>query len=83
MNKNEVNEKILGIIRSILGINKVMTHMDMFTLGIDSISFVEIVVAIENEFQIYFEDEMLIFGRIEKVEDFTNYVVSSLKLENK
>lgn len=46
---------------------------------IDSITFVKMVVELEEEFHFEFEDEMLSFSKNEKVEDFVKYVESRLK----
>ena len=46
--------------------------------SIDSITFVKIIVALEEEFGFEFEDEMLSFSKIASVEDLVNYVESRL-----
>ena len=43
---------------------------------VDSITFVNIVVDIEDEFDFEFEDDMLIVSKFETVNDFINYVLS-------
>lgn len=46
---------------------------------IDSITFIKMVVQLEETFSFEFEDEMLSVSKIEKVEDLVDYVESCLK----
>ena len=46
---------------------------------IDSITFVKMIVALEEEFNFEFEDNMLSLSKIVKVEDMVNYVESRLE----
>lgn len=43
-------------------------------LGIDSLSFMEIVIAVENRYQVFFEDDYLSIDAFERVESLFAYV---------
>ncbi len=47
-------------------------------IGVDSIGFVKIVVAIENKYNFEFEDEMLQSTCFLSIYDFVNYVINQI-----
>ncbi|WP_113700940.1 acyl carrier protein [Nonomuraea lactucae] len=47
-------------------------------LGYDSLSFIELVLRVENEFGVEFDDERLDYRRFERVGDLLRYVESLL-----
>lgn len=59
----EIQKKALKIIYTCIGqdyFNSISLDMDFDSLGLDSITFITMVVALENEFGFEFEDEMLL-----------------------
>lgn len=49
-------------------------------MGVDSLIFIRLVVMLENEFSIEFDDEALLIERFEKINDLQQYIQD--KLEN-
>jgi len=75
--------KIIRIITELsyeLGLDINGFSNDLSKLGLDSINFIQIVVSIEEEFQIEFEDEFLDYSRYLLLEDLCEYVERQLKL---
>ena len=75
-----MKEKIFSCIQDCVREQSIVLRYDsILSESIDSITFVNIVVALEEEFGFEFEDEMLSVFVLEKVEDLVNYVESCLK----
>lgn len=45
-------------------------------IGFNSITFIKMVISVEDTFQFYFEDEMLDYNRYETLWDISDYVHS-------
>lgn len=74
-----MKEKILTFIQANVMEQDIELQPDsILEESIDSITFVKIIVALEEEFGFEFEDEMLSFSKIASVEDLVNYVESRL-----
>ena len=43
-------------------------------MGLNSITFIQLIVALENEFDIEFEDEMLDYKKISKIKHLCDYI---------
>ena len=70
-----MKDKIIQIIKDACALEEeVKENSDLKTLSLDSLSFVEMLVNIENEFEIEFEDEELNFFDWENVSDLINAV---------
>lgn len=77
--KNEHIEKIVSIVDSIIEkavITSLMLDDDLRQIGMDSISFIRIVVSLEDEFAIEFPDDYLL---IEKMSTL-NKIISTVEL---
>lgn len=75
-----MKEKILSYIQNSFKEQPSELRLDSVLAEVtDSITFIKLVVALEEEFDFEFEDEMLSVARIEKVEDLVNYVESCLE----
>ncbi len=61
-------------------INEVNNNDDLFALGMDSISSIKIVVALEEEFDFEFEDEKLSFETLHTINNILKYLNQRLKL---
>lgn len=81
---NDNTEIVLNIITKVLDesgikIDSVGIEEKLDDLGINSLSFIKIVVAIEEQFKIEFDDEDLTKIKFKFVKDIINYV--NLKLQ--
>lgn len=71
---NDITEKILSILRG-MGINVEDNDSDFITENnIDSITFIEIILSIEEEFSILVPDEYLIMEEANTVSKITDFV---------
>lgn len=84
---NEITKKIKEII--IKNIPKLKTNMDqmddnmdLFALGMDSLSSIKIVVQIELEFDIEFSDEDLNFETLHTINNLCQYVQKRMNNTN-
>lgn len=74
-----MKDKIIQIIKDACALEEeVKENSDLKTLSLDSLSFVEMLVNIETEFEIEFEDEELNFFDWENVSDLINAVKEKL-----
>ena len=58
MSKNEICEKIIEILDDIIGV-RIEANDDLKLNGIDSLSIVNLIVGVEEEFKIIFSDDDL------------------------
>jgi len=72
-------ERILNLFENICGIEKPSSITKFVDMNIDSITFIKLIVNIENEFEIEFEDEALLVEKYETIEDMHNYVLTLSK----
>lgn len=70
--------KIITMIAETLEIkeDELNCEADLREMGIDSISFIRIVIALENNLDFEFDDENLTVERFNTLQDLINYVVS-------
>ncbi len=54
---------------------------DLFNCGITSVLFVKIAVALEEKFDIIFEEDRLFLNAFESMGEFIDYVISLLPVE--
>lgn len=74
-----MREKILSYIQDSVKEQSIELQLDSILADlIDSITFVKMVVSLEEEFDLEFEDQMLIISKFEKTEDLVDYVKSRL-----
>ncbi len=77
MNKQIIKEKLKDIIIKIKDDNSVLINEDtsmINDLGFDSMMYVELVVEVEETFDILFEDEYLKSNSIDKAGDLIQYI---------
>ena len=75
----DISKKALEIIISNLNensLNEISLDMDFNSIGLDSITFIKIIVALETEFGFEFEDEMLLITKFPTVKTMVEYVES-------
>ena len=58
---------------------KLQPEVELTSLGINSLLFIKLVVAIEDEFDIEFDDDDLDAGKLKTVEDFMDYIEARLE----
>ena len=80
MRSNEISEKVLDIIKTNIGIEIYPWQFDedLNVIGIDSISFIQIVVALEDNFEIEIPDEKLLMEEMGTFNKITMVVASAL-----
>lgn len=69
--ENQINE----MLKSILEIEEVSPDTPLVDLGLSSIDFIKLVVAIEDQYDIQFDDNDLDPGQFVKVSDIYQYVL--------
>lgn len=76
-------ERVLELVRtrSFMG-NEVKREDEFSTIGINSIDLVDLIVSIEDEFQICFNDSILNVERFRTVEDVIELVNNQLSAAN-
>ena len=76
------HKKILEIVNELFPAleNEISLNTDLNTVGLDSISFIRIIVALEEEYDFEFDDEMLDISIYKTIKDFIHYV--DKKIEN-
>ena len=81
----EIEERVLKIIAnniSISSYSEIDTSANLANIGVDSISFIRIVVSIEREFDFEFDDEMLVITYFPTVKAIIDYVRKKTKEHN-
>lgn len=80
MSSNEISEKVLDIIKTNIGIEIYPWQFDedLNVIGIDSISFIQIVVALEDNFEIEIPDEKLMLEEMGTFNKIIMVVASAL-----
>ncbi len=72
----ELNERALQVIKNNLSeITDVKIDDKLHDLNINSIAFIQIIVALESEFEFEFEDEKLLFSEFPTIKDMVDYVI--------
>lgn len=80
MNSNEISEKVLDIIKTNIEIEICPWQLDedLTVMGMDSVSFIQIVVALEDNFEIEIPDEKLLLEEMGTLNKITMVVASAL-----
>lgn len=61
--------------------NEIKPETKFVEFGTNSISFIKIIVDVENEFDIEFDDEKLSTNDFQTVQDLCNYIDANMKEE--
>jgi len=56
--------------------NNISLDMDFNSIGLDSITFIKTIVALESEFDFEFDDEMLLITKFPTIRSMVEYVES-------
>lgn len=79
--ENEITETIVGIIKEKLhGYSEISIESNLKEVGVDSLSFINIIVAIENKYEFQFDDEKLSFAEFPNVLSLVLYVIEKVKV---
>lgn len=60
-------------------VKAMMNNEDLSTLNLNSVSYIKLIVELENEFQIQFEDETLQSGFFITITDICEYILQKKK----
>ncbi len=79
---SELEEKIIAIVKEELKLSgrDILLQDKLLPMGVDSINFIKILVTLEDEFDIEFEDQNLRLENFECIKDIVNSVKSLLKV---
>ena len=69
-----VSNFIMEKINEVVGLNVKSTGEMLTDLNVNSLNFIEIVVKIEDEFSIEFEDDKLMYNSFATIDDLISYV---------
>lgn len=72
-----ISEKIINIIKNNIDdcFNEYITESTYISqIGIDSLNFISIILDIEKEFELEFEDDMILLDKYNQVKDFVKYI---------
>ena len=77
---NNTQKKVLEVILSVLDskIDDITLETEFSGAGVDSITFITVVVALENEFNFEFDDEMLLITAFPTIKSVIEYVESKI-----
>lgn len=86
MVNNEVGEIVKTLLVEILGA-EVINNIDndeysLINVGLNSLTFIKLVLAIEEQFSIAFDDEDLVQSRFSSINDFIDYIQVCLNMNN-
>ena len=59
--------------------NNISIYSDFASIGVESITFIKIIVALELEFDFEFDDEMLLITNFSTLKSMVDYVESKIK----
>lgn len=80
-----INERVIEIITEKCDIDNIDEYLknndDLTPLSINSVSFIKLVVELENEFSIEFEDEALDYNKFKSLNSLCNYIKKMMKTE--
>ena len=81
MSKNDICEKVMGILKQILDYLPLPTYTEEFGERLSSIEFVTFIVEIESEFEIEIDDDDFELNNMDTVEKIANLVTRYLSEE--
>lgn len=75
-----MKEQIIEIIQQNVDLHQIIRdEMNLEEIGVDSIAFISIIIAIEEEFNIRFDDMQLIYDHYQTVGDLIEAVQSAIE----
>lgn len=83
MKNEEIRKKLFEVISNTLeleNISQYITQEGVFAdINIDSITYIKVVIAIEDQFGIEFDDDMLDFEQFNSVDVLVHYISENIK----
>ncbi|PZD96816.1 acyl carrier protein [Paenibacillus sambharensis] len=79
-NQAAIEDKILQSLRNVVNHVEFDKSSPLLELGIDSMTFIRLVVEIEEEFSIEIQDEDIVLDNFSYVENITNLVIRYLSV---
>ena len=80
----DLQETLCNIIRDVLENKEIddkkIKEQQLINLGLNSISFIKMVVKIESEFDIQYDDEMLLIDKLNTLGDLSKYIQSKIDM---
>ncbi|KAF6614399.1 acyl carrier protein [Paenibacillus jamilae] len=77
--ENNVVEKLLKIVEGLFNTTDIDMERDFNEFGLNSLDYIKLIVAIEDEFEIEFDDDALTMREINKFKDFVNLIVDMVQ----
>ncbi|MFR9309021.1 acyl carrier protein [Hydrogeniiclostridium mannosilyticum] len=77
-NGPNIQQQVLAVASKNLNIESLSVETNLLDLKIDSISFIKTVVALEEEFDIAFEDDYLYIEALPTIDAMIRYISSNL-----
>ena len=76
----DIQKRVCEVIISNLNekVTRISLEMNFNSIGVDSITFIKVVIALEGEFDFEFDDEMLLITRFSTVKSMVEYVESKI-----
>ena len=79
-----LQDSLCNIIREVLENEQIdntkIREAQLISLGFNSISFIKMVVKIETEFDIEYDDDMLLIDKLNTLEDLSKYIQSKIDM---
>lgn len=82
--RDEVCNKIVELIREVypdVYFEGIDCEANLESIGINSVQFIQLIVMIENYYDIVFEDEMLNINKLDTISKFAEYIVKSTEVK--
>lgn len=76
MNNTNIRDEIISILSEVTGAEPISITGDKMLedLEIDSILFIQLVIKCETNFNIQFDDDMLLISNFSKIDEFIEYI---------
>lgn len=80
-----MEEKILNVIESIIGkqlykpFSEIEADVDLFEYGLDSIGFISLIVALEDEYNIYIDEDDLDLDKFNSKNYIVQYILNKIE----
>ena len=80
MNQSEVTEKIINVVKGVIGENVDNLNGDtkVESIGVSSIDYVKVLIMLETEFDIEFDDDDLIFDEDTCISDLAGKICAKM-----
>ena len=73
----ELGERVGAVMRSVLGAEDVPREASLAEIGVNSLSFIRMVVELERACEMRFEDDDIDLARFRTVDDVVRYVAAA------